>query len=152
MSGRSSAEIGRDEWRAGEEVGDLGANEVAEGLTRLAVADELAEESELLTEEGIMDVATGLDELELSDDLDNVAQDIATEGLAEVAVGSAELGAADVLHTVADVTEEVVEEEEEMGSEDYQLYFQKGRQYYGGLFSCLLQRSSRSPAQMYGND
>jgi hypothetical protein len=98
----------------GANVADLGANEMAEGLTRLAAAEDIAIQSEELAGAGAADLITGAREVAAAEAMDEVAKDVAAEGMAEVAVGSAELGAADVLHAEA----EAAKEEEEESSEE----------------------------------
>jgi hypothetical protein len=85
----------------GADVAELGVNEMAEGLTRLAVAGDLAVRSDELAEAGAADFVAGVSEVAASEALDEVARDVAAEGVAEVAIGSAELGASDALDAAA---------------------------------------------------
>ena len=95
----------------GANVAELGANEMAEGLTRLAAAEEIAIRSEVLAGAGAADLITGAREVAVAEAMDEVAKDVAVEGVAEVAMGSAELGAADVLHAEAEAAKEEEEDE-----------------------------------------
>jgi hypothetical protein len=88
---------------SGKEVSDLYANEIAEGLTRLAAAGNIAIRSEELAEEGAEDFLAGVSEMAAAEALDEVAKDVAAEGIADVAVGSAELGDADAMHAAAEI-------------------------------------------------
>jgi hypothetical protein len=90
----------------GVNVAELGANEMAEGFTRLVAAGDVAVRSEELAEAGAADLIAGVSEVAIAEAMDDVAKDVAAEGVVEVAVGSAELGAADVLHAAADVARE----------------------------------------------
>jgi len=90
----------------GATVADLGVNEVAEGLTRLAVASDIAVESEELAETGAADFVAGVSEVAASEVMDDVAKDVAAEGVADIATGAAEIDASDVLHTTADAARE----------------------------------------------
>jgi hypothetical protein len=90
----------------GANVADLGANEVAEGLTRLAVAGDIAVRSEELAEAGAADFVAGVGEVAAAEALDEVAKDVAAEGVAEIATGAEAIGASEVLHTAADAAKE----------------------------------------------
>jgi hypothetical protein len=76
------------------QLADLGAEEAAEGLARLATSAGLAIGSEALAETGAELVAEGLVEAEIGLELEDLAEDVAAEGVAEIAEGAAELGAA----------------------------------------------------------
>ena len=94
----------------GAGVAELGANEMAEGLTRLAVAEGMAIRSDELAEVGAELVAEGLVETAAAAGLREAAGDLAAEGIAEIAVGAEELGEAAVEADVAETLEGAAEE------------------------------------------
>jgi hypothetical protein len=75
-------------------VADLGTEEAAEGLARLAVSAGLAGGGEELGAAGARLAAEGLAETEAGLELGQAAREMAVEGVAEIAEGAAELGAA----------------------------------------------------------
>ena len=95
----------------GAQVGDLGANEMAEGLTRLAVSDAMALRSAELAEAGDELTAAGLVEMAAASGMREAAEDLAAEGVAEMVTGAAELGAAATMGDVADALEDASDEE-----------------------------------------
>jgi hypothetical protein len=97
----------------GAQVGELGANEVAEGLTRLAVADGVALRSQELAEAGAELTAQGVVEMAAASGLREAAQDLAAEGVGQMMEGSAEIGAAAALGDVAEAIEEAADDEEQ---------------------------------------
>ena len=86
----------------GNNVADLSAREVAEGVVRMAASDALATRSEELGVEAIETAMTGVDELAAADELGQASRAAAAQGVAETATGSAELGAAAVEGAIAD--------------------------------------------------
>jgi hypothetical protein len=74
-------------------LSDLGTEEAAEGLARLAASAGLAVGSEELTKADARLAARGPAEVEEDLELGTAAREIAVEGVAEVAAGAAELGA-----------------------------------------------------------
>jgi hypothetical protein len=96
-----------------EEIAELGAEEVAEGVVRMAASEALAERSEDLEIVGIGLAERGEAELEVAAEASEFARDLAAEGVAEAVVGGAELGAAATMANLADLDEEVGEEDDE---------------------------------------
>jgi hypothetical protein len=72
-------------------LSDLGTEEAAEGLARLAASAGLAAGSEELGAAGAELAALGLAEAEEGLVLDDAAREIAAEGIGEIAAGAAEL-------------------------------------------------------------
>jgi hypothetical protein len=87
--------------RAGARVGDLGAGEVAEGATRLAVAGHLAGRSEELSTEGAVQAELGAIELGAAQEITAAARATALEGIGKIAEGAAEMATADALGATA---------------------------------------------------
>jgi hypothetical protein len=81
---------------AGAEVAELGAEEVAEGLTRVVVS------------EGMADLAAAEAAREASATL-------AREGVLQVAEGAADLGASEAFHATAEAVEDRADAETETG-------------------------------------
>jgi hypothetical protein len=90
------------------DVGELGTEEVAEGLTRAVVSEGLAIRSDVLAEAGAELAAEGVLEVMEGTAIEDTGRDIAVEGVTEVAQGAAELGAAAGLDAAA---EELLEDE-----------------------------------------
>jgi hypothetical protein len=78
----------------GQDLSELSAEEVAEGVTRLIASAALEERSEELEEEGEAYAEVGADELMASETLGDVARDLTLEGITETSMAAAELGAA----------------------------------------------------------
>ncbi|NOX61103.1 MAG: hypothetical protein GXP42_04035 [Chloroflexi bacterium] len=68
----------------GVDVAALGANEVAEGLTRMAVSGEMAAQSEALAEAGAEMAAMGMAGVAVSEGLREGAAELAAEGIAQM--------------------------------------------------------------------
>ena len=83
------------------QVGELGVNEVAEGLTRVAVAGRAATVSEAMAESGAEKIMTGAAEIEVGQELRKAGQALAVEGVAEVAAGAEMVGEARALDATA---------------------------------------------------
>jgi len=79
---------------AGQTMGDLGKNEVAEGALRMAVSEGMAERSASLAVAGEALAKQGLEEMQAAETARNVARRMARSGVEEVAAGAAEMGAA----------------------------------------------------------
>jgi hypothetical protein len=77
-----------------KQVADLGTEEAAEGLARLAASAGLAASSQELSAAGAELAAEGLAEVETGQELGQAAREMAVEGVGEIAEGAAELGAA----------------------------------------------------------
>jgi hypothetical protein len=93
-------------FAAGKTINDLGENEMAEGVARLAVSAAAAEESEELAETAEILAMQGADKLEEAELARQLAREIAEEGLAGVTAGAAELGAAAALDETAQALDE----------------------------------------------
>ena len=78
----------------GQDLSALSAEEVAEGVTRLAASAALEERSGELAEAGEIYAEAGADELMDAQTLGDAARGLASDGVAEAAVAGAELGAA----------------------------------------------------------
>ena len=89
---------------------EVGANEVAEGIVRVAASEAMAERSEELAATGVVLAAEGEAELEVAAAAAGVAGDLAEEAVAEAVVAGAELGAAATLDDVAGALAEAAEE------------------------------------------
>jgi hypothetical protein len=85
----------------GARVGDLGVGEVAEGITRLAVAGRIAERSDELAEEGAAQAYEGSVEMGAGEEITDAARAEALKGVGQIAEGSAEMATADVLGAAA---------------------------------------------------
>jgi hypothetical protein len=94
----------------GSAVGELGANEIAEGLTRIAVSEGVAIRSEELSEASDELIASGVVGRVVADSLQDTAKDMAAEGVAQAMTGSAELGASEALGEVGDAMEQAADE------------------------------------------
>ena len=82
-------------------VGALGANEMAEGMARVEVADRAAAASEAMAEAGADKIAEGMVEIEASQALRQAGQAMALEGVADVAAGAEMIGQAEALDATA---------------------------------------------------
>jgi hypothetical protein len=89
----------------GAEVGELGVGEVAHGIGRMAEAEELEFQSELLQDAGEQLTEQGLEEVVASEDMREAAKEIRAEGVAEVAAGAEEVGEAEATEAVAEALE-----------------------------------------------
>jgi hypothetical protein len=78
----------------GQDLSELSAEEVAEGVTRLVASAALEERSGELEEESEIYAEVGVDELMDAQALGQAARGLASEGVEEAAVAGAELGAA----------------------------------------------------------
>jgi hypothetical protein len=85
----------------GEKVGDMGANEVAEGLIRMAVAEEAAERSTDLFADGAMNAVGGEEALAVAAGARKVARQLEKEGIKQVAAGTEAVGQAEAMSAVA---------------------------------------------------
>jgi len=81
--------------QASENVADLGAGEVAEGLTRLVVSEAAQERSQELAEAGETLVAEGITEMAAAEILRDEAMKMAREGIEDVSEGSVKYGEAE---------------------------------------------------------
>lgn len=91
----------------GKQLTELSANEVAEGIVRLAASEALAEGSKAMAEESGNLAATGRDEVVMADQLDTAAGQIRADAVDAGARGAASLGAAVAEAAMADaLTEE----------------------------------------------
>jgi hypothetical protein len=76
------------------EIEEMGIEEIAEGLTRLAASEAMEERNEDLAAAGVVLGVKGVMEVETAAMEAGTAKEIAEEGIKDVADGAAELGAA----------------------------------------------------------
>jgi hypothetical protein len=93
----------------GEKVSDLGANEVAEGLIRMAVAQEGAERSADLFADGAMNAVGGEEALAVAAGARQVARDLERAGIKQVSAGTEEVGQAEAMAAVAGALDEAAQ-------------------------------------------
>ncbi len=74
------------------QIEEMGAQEVAEGLTRMAASEALAERSEELTAAGIVLGVKGVEAVETAAAAAELAREIGEVGVAGIAEGAAVLG------------------------------------------------------------
>ena len=79
----------------------MGANEVAEGLIRMAVAEEGAERSADLFADGAMNAVGGEEALAAAAGARKVARQLEKEGVKQVAAGTEAVGQAEAMSAVA---------------------------------------------------
>jgi len=73
----------------------MGIEEAAEGLTRLAVSEGMADRSEELATAGVMLGYRGVDKVESALEEAELAREVGRIGVTEIAIGAANLGAAE---------------------------------------------------------
>jgi hypothetical protein len=78
----------------GKDLAELSAEEVAEGIVRLAAAEAGAEMSEAMIAAGAARMAVGADELAVAETAAGLAREAAAVGVGEAALGAAAVGAA----------------------------------------------------------
>jgi hypothetical protein len=88
---------------------DAGADQVAQGTTRLKMAGQAERLSEDLADAGADLVTKGIAEVEVAGVAHEVAQELAVEGVAEIAAGAEAVGSAEALATVGEALEEAGE-------------------------------------------
>lgn len=86
----------------GAQVGGFGADEMIEGLTRMAVSDAVAQRSDDLAMAGVGYAVTGIIEADIAMQAGAAARELTAVGVAEVAVGSMEMGAGATLEAVGE--------------------------------------------------
>ena len=86
----------------GVEVGELGADEFAKGITRLAQAQAIESQSQQLAQAGAELTEQGVAEMAVSQEARQAAQEMRAKGVAEIAIGAEEVGAAEPTEAVAD--------------------------------------------------
>jgi len=86
----------------GATVGELGEQEVVEGIVRLAASEAIIERSDELAMESSDEALAGIADLKAAKELRLEAEDVAKHAVGEVAQGSLELGAATVEGVVAE--------------------------------------------------
>jgi len=85
----------------GAKVGDLGVNEIAEGLVRMAVAEAGAERSQELAFEGEMNAIVGVEEIAAAEKARKVARKLEKQGIKQVAEGTEAVGQGEAIGAVA---------------------------------------------------
>jgi hypothetical protein len=93
----------------GLDIEDLGAGEMAEGLTRVAVSEVAAARSDELAEAGAEMVAGGLVEMAAAEAMGEASEALAAEGVTQVAEGAAGIGTAEALRAAAEAVEEATD-------------------------------------------
>ena len=91
---------------AGQQIGELGENEVVEGMVRMAVSEGMAERSTELSAAGERLAERGADQVAVAAIAGQVARGLVDQGVAEVAAGAADLGAAAATESFAEALEE----------------------------------------------
>ena len=89
----------------GVEVGDLGADEFAKGITRLSQAQSIESQSKQLAQAGVELTEQGVAEMAASRETRRAAEEMAAEGVAGIATGAEEVGEAETIEAVADTIE-----------------------------------------------
>jgi hypothetical protein len=82
-------------------VGEMGVNEVEEGMTRVGVAERAAAVSDVMAASGAQKVVQGAVEIEAGQELVQAGQALALEGVADVAAGAEMVGQAEALDATA---------------------------------------------------
>jgi hypothetical protein len=82
-------------------VGELGVNEMEEGIARVGVAERASEASDALAAAGARKVVEGAVELEVGQELTQAGQALALEGVADIATGAEMVGQAEALDATA---------------------------------------------------
>jgi hypothetical protein len=91
---------------SGTRIGALGENEVAEGLSRLEVAEAASAKSEAMAQASEKLAMQGIEEMIVGQEVGQVARMEAVEGAAEISAGSAVVGAAVAINDVANTLKE----------------------------------------------
>lgn len=99
--------------KTGWQIADLGEEEVAEGITRMAVSAGMAERSEDLAAAGAELTAEGLVEMAAARGMHQAAEELVAEGAADIAAGASELTEAEMMAGLGGALEEAGEETEE---------------------------------------
>jgi hypothetical protein len=86
----------------GQEISDLGSNEVEEGMTRLTVSRAASEESKAMSKASDELAVQGMEEMILAEKVGKTARREANEGAGEISAGAAVMGAALTMENVAD--------------------------------------------------
>jgi hypothetical protein len=84
------------------EIEEMGNQEVAEGLTRLAASEAMAERSDELAAAGVLLGVEGAAKVETAAAAAGIARELGAAGVAEVAAGAAVLGAAATAEAASD--------------------------------------------------
>jgi hypothetical protein len=87
---------------AGGKISEMGNNEIAEGVTRMAVSEGLAQGSKELKKAGVKLAKQGKKELEEGSEIRAAGRDYAKEGIGDMVGGGAQMGAAAATEDIAD--------------------------------------------------
>jgi len=93
----------------GAKVGEMGANEVAEGLVRMAIAEGGAQRSADLFADGAMNAAGGAEVLAAAQGARQVAREMEKTGVKQVAAGTEVVGQAETMGVVAVALDEAAQ-------------------------------------------
>ncbi len=85
----------------GQQISELGENEVEEGMTRLTVSRAASEESAAMSKASDDLAVQGIEEMILAEKVGQTARLVANEGAAEISAGAAVVGAAVAMDHVA---------------------------------------------------
>jgi len=85
----------------GAKVGDLGVNEIAEGLVRMAAAEAGAQRSAELAIEGEVNAIVGVEEIAAAEKARKVARKLEKQGIKQVAEGTEAVGQGEAIGAVA---------------------------------------------------
>jgi len=86
---------------AGGKIADLGNNEIAEGVTRMAVSEGLAEGSKQLKKAGIKLAKQGVKKVQDGEEIVAAGREYAKEGIGDMVGGGAQLGSAAATEDIA---------------------------------------------------
>jgi hypothetical protein len=86
---------------SGAKLGEMGTNEAAEGMIRLAAAGKAAEASDALSRAGAELSVRGAEELVVASAARDIAKDALIEGVGDVASGAYDLGEASAVDATA---------------------------------------------------
>ena len=85
----------------GAKVGELGANEMAEGLVRMSAAEAAAQRSAELAIEGEVNAIVGVEEIAEAQQARKVARKLEKKGIKQVAAGTEAVGQGEAIGAVA---------------------------------------------------
>ena len=98
----ASRALGQAMMQTAGRVGEMGAGEMAEGMTRVGVAGRVADASDQMAARGARNLAGGILEVDASMQIGQVAQELAVQGAGEVAAGARRVGQAEALDAAAE--------------------------------------------------
>jgi hypothetical protein len=90
----------------GKDIEEMGVNEAAEGMVRLAVSDAAAERSQELSQASDALAARGVDELMNAEGARDLAREAVVSGVVKIADGANEMGKGEALQATGEVLED----------------------------------------------